>query len=100
MVQALQMDSSSQSVKVNRITASLLPLQIPGGPGLDATTRANALDHLVPPKVKENIWAREYVELSTLLQEQDQEMELQISSHSAKPTFTLVRQQCQLAVLL
>ena len=30
------------------------------------------------------------MELSTLLQDEDQEMELQISSHSAQPTFTLV----------
>ena len=30
------------------------------------------------------------MELSTLLQEEDQEMELQTSSHSVQPTFTLV----------
>ena len=40
--------------------------------------------------MKDKIGAREYVELSTLLQDEDQEIELQISSHSAKPTFTLV----------
>ena len=64
--------------------------QIPGRPRLDATICANALDRLVPQKIKDKIWAREYVELSTLLQDEDQEIELQISSHSAKPTFTLV----------
>ena len=53
-------------------------------------TCANALDHLVSQKIKDKIWAREYVELSTLLQDEDQEMELHITSHSAKPTFTLV----------
>ena len=83
--------SSSDALNdVHTITASSLPPQIPGRPGLDATIRANALDHLVSQKIKDKIWAREYVELSTLLQDEDQEMELQISSHSAKPTFTLV----------
>ena len=66
-----------------RSIASSLPPQIPGRPELDATTRANELDHLVSQKRKDKIWAQEYVELSTLLQEEDQEKELQISSHSA-----------------
>ena len=82
--------SSAASNKVHSVTASSLPPQIPGRPGLDATTHANALDHLVSQKIKDKIWARECMELSTLLQDEDQEMELQISSHSAKPTFTLV----------
>ena len=72
--------SSSLDVSnvVHSITASSLPPQIPGRPGLDATIRANALDHLVPQKIKDKIWAREYVELSTLLQDEDQEMELKL----------------------
>ena len=82
--------SISPSIEMHSITASSLPPQIPGRPGLDATARANSLDHLVPQKVKDKIWAKEYAELSTLLQEEDQEMELQISSHSSKPTLTLV----------
>ena len=82
--------SISPSVEMHSITASLLPLQIPGRPGSDATARAYSLDHVVPQKVKDKIWAKEYVELSTLLQEEDQEMELQISSHSSKATFALV----------
>ena len=77
-------------MEVHSITASSLPPPIPGRPDLDATSRANALDYLVPQKVKSKIWTKEYLELSTLLQEEDQEMELQISSHSAKLTFTLV----------
>ena len=82
--------SISPSIEMHSISASSLPPQIPGRPGLDATARANSLNHLVPQKVKDKIWAKEYVELSTLLQEEDQEMELQISSQSLKPTFTLV----------
>ena len=82
--------SSDVSNVVHSITASSLPPQIPGRPGLDATIRANALDHLVPQKIKDKIWAREYVELSNLLQDEDQEMELKITSHSSNPTFTLV----------
>ena len=81
--------SASPSIEMHSITASSLPPQIPGRPGLDATVSADALDHLVPQRVKDKIWAKEYVDLSTLLQEEDQEMELQISSHSAQPTFTL-----------
>ena len=82
--------SSDVSNVVHSITASSLLPQIPGRPGLDATIRANALDHLVPQKIKDKIWAREYVELSNLLQDEDQEMELKITSHSSNPTFTLV----------
>ena len=82
--------SSDVSNMVHSITASSLPPQIPGRPGLDATIRANALDHLVPQKIKDKIWAREYVELSNLLQDEDQEMELKITSHSSNPTFNLV----------
>ena len=76
--------SASPSIEMHSITASSLPPQIPGRPGLDATVSANAYDHLVPQRVKDKIWAKEYVEL------EDQEMELQISSHSAQQTFTLV----------
>ena len=72
------------------ITASSLPLQLLCRPGSEATAQSNPLDFMVPQKVKDKIWAREYVELSTLLLDDDQEMELQISSHSSKPTFTLV----------
>ena len=79
--------SISPSVEIHSITASSLPNQIPDRPGLDATVRANALDHLVPQKVKDKILAEEYMQLSTLLQEEDQE--LQISSHSVQSTFTL-----------
>ena len=86
--------SSAQSLSTtemsNVITASSLPLQRPGRPALDATAQTNPLDFMVPQKVKDKIWAREYVELSTLLLDDDQEMELQISSHSSKPTFTLI----------
>ena len=82
--------SASPLIEMHSIMASSLPPQIPGRLGLDATVSANALDHLVPQRVKDKIWAKEYVELSTLLQEDDQEKELQISSHSAQPTFTLV----------
>ena len=82
--------TSDVSNVVHSITASSLPPQIPGRPGLDATIRAKALDHLVPQKIKDKIWAREYVELSNLLQDEDQEMELKITSHSSNPTFTLV----------
>ena len=49
--------SSDVSNVVHSITASSLPPQIPGRPGLDATIRANALDHLVPQKIKDKIWA-------------------------------------------
>ena len=80
--------SSDASYVVHSITTSSLPPQIPGRPGLDATTRANALDHLVSQKIKDKIWARKYVELSTLLQDEDQGMELKITSHSANPTFS------------
>ena len=62
-VQSSATTSSNTSKEFHSITASSLQPQIPGRPGL---------------------------ELSTLLQDKDQEMELQISSHSAKPTFTLV----------
>ena len=44
----------------------------------------------VPQKVRDRIWAREYVESSTLLQQEDQKMKLQISSDLAKPTCNLV----------
>ena len=75
-------------MEAHSITACLLPQKILGRPGLDATS--NLLDHLVPQKVKDKIPAKEYVELSTLLLEEDQEMELQISSLSAKLVLTLV----------
>ena len=45
---------------------------------------------MVPKKINDKILAREYIELSTLLLDDDQEMELEIISHSSKPTFTLV----------
>ena len=87
---AASVSSASPLVEMHSIPTSFLPPQIPDRPGLDATVSANALDHLVPQRLKDKIWAKEYVELSTLLQEEDQEMELQISSHSEQPTFTLV----------
>ena len=85
-----QSTSPASSTAENAIVASSLPPQIPGRSGIDATSHANPLDYLVPQKVKDKIWAKEYIELSTLLNEEDQEMELQINSQSAKPTFTLV----------
>ena len=74
----------------NIIAASSLPPQLPGRPAAEATAQSNPLDFMVPQKIKDKIWAREFVELSTLLLDEDQGMELQISSHSSKPTFTLV----------
>ena len=47
--------SISPSVEIHSITASSLPPQIPDRPSLDATVRTNALDHLVPQKVKDKI---------------------------------------------
>ena len=82
---------SSANVEMsNIIAASSLPPQLPGRPAADATAQSNPLDFMVPQKIKDKIWAREFVELSTLLLDEDQGMELQISSHSSKPTFTLV----------
>ena len=43
--------SSSYPVAVHSLTASSLPPQLPGRPGLDATSRANPLDHLVLQKI-------------------------------------------------
>ena len=74
----------------NIIAASSLPPQLPGRPAADATAQSNPFDFMVPQKIKDKMWAREFVELSTLLLDEDQGMELQISSHSSKPTFTLV----------
>ena len=53
--QAPAMASSFLLGEVHSITASSLPQQIPGRPGLDATSRANTLDHLVPKEVKDKI---------------------------------------------
>ena len=86
-----QSTPSSANVEMsNTIAASSLPPQLPGRPAADATAQSNPLDFMVPQKIKDKIWAREFVELSTLLLDEDQGMELQISSHSSKPTFTLV----------
>ena len=74
--------SSAQSLAntkmSNIIAASSLPQQLPGRPGADATAQSNPLDFMVPQKVKDKIWAREYVELSTLLLDEDQTMPLRI----------------------
>ena len=85
--QALATASSFLSFlgKVHSIIDCSQPPQIPGRPGLNVTLLANPLDHLVPQKVKDKIWVREYVELSTLLGEEDQEIELQISSLPSRP---------------
>ena len=77
----------------NIIAPSSLPPQLPGRPAADAT--AQSLDFMVPQKIKDKIWAREFVELSTLLLDEDQGMELQISSHSSKPTFTPDQTWCK-----
>ena len=50
----------------------------------------DSLDHLVPQKVRDKIWAREYVDLAALLLEDEQEMELRICSKSDKPAFKMV----------
>ena len=63
--------SSAQSLSTtemsNVITASSLPSQLPGRPGSDATVQSNPLDFMVPQKVKDKIWAREYVRLNFAL---------------------------------
>ena len=68
--------SSAQSLAntemSNIITASSLPPQLPGRPGADATAQSNPLDFMVPQMVKDKIWARECVEMSTLLLDKDQ----------------------------
>ena len=68
--------SSAQSLAntemSNIITASSLPPQLPGRPGADATAQSNPLDVMVPQKVKDKIWARECVEMSTLLLDKNQ----------------------------
>ena len=50
----------------------------------------DSLDHLVPQKVRDKIWAREYVDFAALLLEDEQEMELRICSKSDKPAFKMV----------
>ena len=70
--------SSSQPLSTtemaNVITASSLPMQLPRRPGSEATVQFNPLDFMVSQKVKDQIWARKYVELSALLLEDDQEI--------------------------
>ena len=82
--------SRASSSAENAIVASSLPPKIPGRSCMDATSHANPLDYLVPQKMKDKIWAKEYIDLSALLHDDDQEMELKINSQSSKPTFTLV----------
>ena len=48
------------------------------------------LDGAVPPKVRDKIWAREYVDLAALLLDDEQEMELRICNRQDKPSFKMV----------
>ena len=51
---------------------------------------AEPLDVVVPQKVQYKIWARQYVDLTALLLEDEQEMELQICNEADKASFRMV----------
>ena len=53
-----------------------IPNKLPGKSSDDITSAFDPLDVAVPQKVQDQIWARQYVDLTALLREDEQEMEL------------------------
>ena len=80
------------AVSQDRLTDIRVSANVPQGRGrlIDkVSVPMDSLDHLVPQKVRDKIWAREYVDLAALL-EDEQEMELRICNKSDKPAFKMV----------
>ena len=48
------------------------------------------LDNMVPQKVRDNIWSRDYLDLVAILLEDEEEMELCICNQADKPSFKMV----------
>ena len=64
--------------------------KLPGKSSDGITSSSDPLDVAVPQKVRDKIWARQYVDLAALLLEDEQEMELRICHEADKASFRMV----------
>ena len=67
-----------------------IPNKLPDKSSDAITSASEPLDFVVPQKVRDQIWARQYVDLTALLLEDEQEMELQICNELDKASFRMV----------
>ena len=66
------------------------PPALPGKADLGVTYQCNLLDSLVPLKVKEKIWKKEFFNLSTLLREEGKATSLEVEDKEESPQFQFV----------
>ena len=67
-----------------------MPPPLPGKAGLGVTYQYNPLDSLVPLKVKEKIWKKEFIDLSTLLRDEGKATSLEEENKEEGPLFQFV----------
>ena len=67
-----------------------MPNKLPGKLSDTITSASDPLDIALPQKVWDQIWARQYVDLTALLLEDEQKMELQICNEADKASFRMV----------
>ena len=66
------------------------PPPLPGKADLGVTYQCNPLDSLVPLKVKEKIWKKEFIELSTLPRDEGKATSLEVEDKEEGPQFQFV----------